>query len=292
MSVPVPTPLFRDVKRGFDRVAQDFDGADFVHRATFDGLLERLAPLLIEPSRILDLGCATGLGSLKLARHYRKSTVVGLDASRGMLRQATARRSFTFKPALLEADARNIPLADHSIDLVFANLLLPWIDDLASCLAEVARVLRKGGVFAFASFGPDSLAELRDAWQSVDDEAHVAEFADMHDIGDAIVRAGLRDPVLDVDYLNVTYKEPAALYRDLTACGARNRLRERRRSLTGKDRFSAMEKQLAKRMTDNVLSLKLELVFGHAWGGGDGSGQRAGEVRIDPRSITKRRIER
>ncbi len=283
---PAPELVLRDVQRRFDRAAGGFDDADFVHRATFDGLLERLEPVVLRPRRILDPGCATGSGSQQLARHFRRSRIIGLDASSAMLQNAKNRRSFFYKPFIVQADASKIPFKDGSIDLVFANMLLPWIDDHAACFSEVARVLTKGGVFAFATFGPDSLSELREAWRSVDDDWHVNAYPDMHDIGDALVRAGLRDPVLDVDFLNVTYQETEALFRDLTTTGARNCLRGRRHTLTGKSRFNAMNDSLAARMTDNVLSLRLELVYGHAWGGGPR--QPRGEFRVDPATITYR----
>lgn len=281
-----PALVFRDVQRRFDRVAGGFDNADFIHRRTFDGLLQRLSPVVIEPRQVLDLGCAAGSGSRHLARRFRNSRVIGLDASFAMLQQAKKKRALFSRPSLLQGDACRMPLQDGSIDLVFANMLLPWIDDRPACLSEIARVLRKDGVFAFATFGPDSLAEIREAWHSIDTDWHVNAYPDMHDIGDALMRAGLRDPVLDVDHLTVTYRDTDALYRDLTSAGARNCLGGRRRSLTGKQRFKAMDKLLAGRMVDNVLSLKLELVYGHAWG--SGPRQPAGEFRVDPSQIRHR----
>lgn len=286
MASPAASLVSRDVTRRFDRAASGFDDADFVHRVTFAGLLERLQPVDIQPRRVLDLGCASGRGSSRLLRHYRKSRVIGLDASASMLREAGKRRALFRKPALLRADARNIPLRDGSVELVFANMVLPFVDDLAACFAEVARVLRKGGVFAFATVGPDSLSELRAAWQAIDDGRHVCDFPDMHDVGDAIVRAGLRDPVLDVDHLTVTYDNTGALFRDLTRAGARNCLHGRRQSLTGKSRFAAMDKELVTRMAEKVLTLRIELVYGHAWGGGPRP--PAGEFRVDPGSIGHR----
>jgi malonyl-CoA O-methyltransferase len=286
MGISPPALVFRDVRRRFDRISGGFDDADFVHRLTFDELLQRLSPVVIQPRKILDLGCATGAGSRQLASRYRRSSVFGMDASIAMLQQARKRRALFARPAMIQGDACRIPLQSGSIDLVFANMLLPWIDDYPACLSEIARVLRKDGVFAFATFGPDSLSEIRAAWHSVDEDWHVNAYPDMHDIGDALVRAGLRDPVLDVDHLTVTYRDTAALYRDLTSAGARNCLLGRRRTLTGKSRFKAMDELLAAHMADDVLSLKLELVYGHAWGGGPRPPD--GEFLLDPSQITRR----
>jgi len=264
-----------------------FDSADFVHRLAFDELLQRLSPVKLQPRRILDLGCATGSGSTPLKRRFRGSRVIGMDASFAML-QCNARKKplFAKRPAV-QGDAARIPLKDGSIDLVVANMLLPWIDDLEGCLAEIARVTRKDGLFAFATCGPDSLSEIRKAWLSVDEHWHVNAYPDMHDIGDALLRAGLRDPVLDVDYLTVTYRDTDDLYRDLTSAGARNCLSGRQKTLTGKRRFRAMDRSLAAQKNEGVLSLRLELVYGHAWG--SGRCPPAGEFHLDPALISRRR---
>lgn len=277
----------RDVRRRFDRAATQFDQSDFVHRHTFAGLTERLSPAVIKPERILDLGCATGSGTQQLARRYRRARIIALDGSAGMLQQARRKRSFLAKISELQGDAMRIPLQDGSIDLIFCNMLLPWIHDLPACLLEIARVLRKEGVFAFATLGPASLGEIRLAWQSEHPGERTNAFPDMHDIGDALVNAGLRDPVLDVDQLTVKYADAQALYRDLSNCGARNSLQDRCKTLTGKQRFGQMETRLGGKDQQKGFSLGLELVYGHAWG----SGPRlpAGEYRLDPATISRRR---
>jgi malonyl-CoA O-methyltransferase len=279
--------VFRDVQRRFDRAAKNFDATDFVHRHTFAGLIQRLSPTIIKPARILDLGCATGTGSSELAKQYRRARVISFDASIGMLKVARKKRSRLSKLTELLGDASRIPLQDGSVDLVFSNLLLPWVSDLPACLTEVRRVLRKDGVFAFATFGPDSLSEIRAAWHSLDQDWHANAYPDMHDIGDALVRAGLREPVLDVDYLEVTYRDTDSLYQDLTNSGARNSLQNRRKSLTGRQRFRQMEQNLVSRAANGGLSLNLELVYGHAWG--DGPQLPEGEFRLDPGMISRRR---
>lgn len=276
----------KDVRRRFDRASVHFDEVDFVHRASFDGLVERLSPLKINPSLILDLGAASGRGSRQLAKTFRKCRVISFDASGKMLRVAKKKKPLWSKLTELQGDAMQIPLQTGSIDLVFANLLLPWIVDLPACLAEISRILKKGGVFAFATLGPDSLAELRNAWLGDDDYDHVNHFPDMHDVGDALLTAGLTDPVLDIDQLAVTYRDKESLYRDLTATGARNSLVNRRKTLTGKQRYAAMEKALAAGCEGDHLLLNLELVFGHAWSAGPQP--IAGEYHVDPAAITRR----
>jgi malonyl-CoA O-methyltransferase len=276
----------KDVRRRFDRAAVSFDESDFVHRTSFDGLIDRLKPVKTKPSRILDLGAATGTGSRQLAKNFRKSRVISLDLSSVMLRIAKKQKSLLSKTTELQGDATNIPLQTGSIDLVFANMLLPWISDLPACLTEISRVLKKGGVFAFATLGPESFAELHNAWAGDEEFDHVNPFPDMHDVGDALMKAGLIEPVLDMDYLTVTYRDNDSFYRDLSNSGARNSLSGRRKTLTGKSRFRRMEAALAGQMRDGHLPLNLELVYGHAWG--VGPRPEPGEYLLEPASIGRR----
>ena len=265
-----PTVNLRDVRRRTDDAAANFDTADFVHAVTRDGLFDRMQPLVLEPVRIVDLGSATGSASAPLRKRFGGAHLVSLDLSRNMLRRAQGKRAWLSfsRQSFVQADASRLPLQDQSIDLVFSNLLLPFVDRPERVFEEVARVLRKGGVFAFATLGPDSLQEVRRAWQRVDNEVRVNRFPDMHDIGDALVRSGLRDPVLDVDRLAVHYEDPARLFNDLSNIGARNTLEQRRRSLTGKQRFARMQAALASDSSRSKFRLDLELVYGHCWGGG------------------------
>lgn len=281
-----------DVRRRFDRAAEEFEEFDFVHAVTRDGLLARLEPMVVEAKTVVDLGCATGSACKPLAKRFRRAHIIALDLSASMLQQVRRKQSWFAKYSLLHANAKAIPLADQSVDVVFANQLLPWIDDSATVFTEVARVLRENGLFLFAGLGPDSLSELRRAWQSADAGVHVNRFPDMHDLGDAAVRAGLTDPVLDVDRLSVTYQDAGALFRDLTGCGARNSLANRNNALSGKARFDTMAAALEQHREDGPIGLDLELVYGHCWG----AGPRAhdGEIRIDPGRIGRRtqRIEK
>lgn len=276
----------RDLKRRFDRAASTFDGADFVHAHARDSLLQRLEPVVINARTVVDLGCATGQASRALSRRYRGARLISVDLSREMLRGHSPARWFA-KRSAVQADATALPFADHSVDVVFCNLMLPCVGNPDAVFAEVSRILSKGGVFAFSTLGPDSLLELRRAWRQADEGEHTFRFADMHDIGDGLVRAGLTDPVLDVDRLTVSYASAASLFADLTATGARNSLANRRNTLCGKHRFNAMSDALEAQKSGDRFELGFELVYAHCWGRGEIA--TAGEYRVDAGRIGLRR---
>ena len=275
-----------DVIRRFDAAASTFDSADFVHRKTAEGLFERLQPMQLDVRQVLELGSATGKCSRELAATFRRARVTSVDISGQMLRKGRSQRRLFSRVREVQADAMQLPFPADSIDLVFSNLLLPWMDDLEGCFGEVSRVLRPEGLFLFSTLGPDSLAELRHAWTDVDHYQHVNLFFDMHDVGDCLVRAGLRDPVLDVDHLNISYAKTERLLADLSAVGGRNSLKDRRPGLTGREQFAAFRKQLQRVAGENGSGITLELVFGHAWGGQ--AGQRDGEFLFAVDNIGRR----
>lgn len=279
-------PLLPDLRRRRDRAARLSDESGFVHRRTMDGLIERIEPMALNPERILEIGCGTGALSRTLARRWRRSRIVAMDLSATMLAASRRLRSRFSRIREVQASAPQLPFAEGSFDLVISNLGLTAPQRMPAAFVEIARVLRVEGLFLFASLGPDSLQEIRRAWQKVDDDLHVQAFADMHDVGDALVRSGLRDPVLDVEELGVTYAAPADLYRDLSLSAARNAVAGRRSTLTGRQRYRRFEAALEENATDGRFAVSLELVFGHAWG--SGPRRPPGEFGIDPGSIGRR----
>ena len=279
-----------DVRRRFDRAADTFDAADFAHGVTREGLLARMQPLRIDAKAVLDLGAATGSATPLLQKRFGRAHIVSLDLSRKMLLQRKRRRFWFTRTSSVQADAAHLPFADETFDVVFANQLLPWVNDHAAVLAEISRVLQKGGVLAFATLGPDSFRQLLDAWGRVDGDAkqaHVQRFPDMHDIGDALVRAGLADPVLDVDRLTVKYSDANKLFRDLTLSGSRNSLAGRRRGLLGKQQFKALVAALPEATPGAGIEIELELVYGHCWS--TGPRKEPGHFHIDATAIPRRR---
>jgi malonyl-CoA O-methyltransferase len=253
------------VRRAFDRAASTYDAAAVLHADVRDNLLGRLDWTKVVPKVVLDLGAGTGHGSRALKRRYPKALVVAIDTSQRMLAEAGRRQTWLRRFGRLHADAERLPLADGSVDLVFSNLLLEWCDPDA-VFRECRRVLAPQGLLCFSTFGPDTLRELRSAWQQVDSHPHVHQFIDMHDLGDALVRAGFAAPVLDVERYTLRYTDLRHVAWDLKATGSGNAASDRRRGLTGRARIAALQAAYETFRRDGRLPATYEVVFGHAWG--------------------------
>jgi|SRR5690606_20012724 len=256
-------PESRAARRAFDRAAATFAAASVVHDEARERLLERLDFVKIEPKVVIDLGAGTGSGGAALRARYPEARVVSIDSSRAMLR-AAAHGSQT---DAVVGDAERLPVKDGISDLVFANMLLPWSRP-DGVFREVARTMTSGGLFLFATLGPDSLEQLRRAWAAVDDRVHVHAFYDMHDLGDLAVASGLVEPVVDVDRMELTYRDVDSVIRDLRSCGAVNLAAGRRRSLTGRSRWAAFVAALEGQRRGGRIPMTIELILGHAWRGG------------------------
>ncbi len=270
--------------RGFERASSSFDAADFVHAESRKRLFERIELVNIKPSVVVDLGAGTGKGSAELASAYPDALVVAVDRCIAMLEKARVRCGD--RVALLAGDAERLAVTDRSVDLVFANLLLPWCAPDA-VFAEVARILRGDGVFSFATLGPDTLAEVRQAWSGVDDKIHVHGFVDMHDLGDLALRAGLTDPVMDVDTMQITYRDLASLVADLRSCGATNVAGGRRMTLTGRQRWEKFCRALEATRVGDRFPITIELIFGQAFGGRPRPDRGTGETVVSAEEMLK-----
>ncbi len=252
------------VRRSFDRASASYDGAAVLQAEVRDQLLTRLELTALSPRLAVDAGAGTGHASRALKRRYPGAQVLALDTSLGMLRLAGKQQSWLRPLARVCASAEQLPLPDGCVDLIVSSLMLQWCDPDA-VFAEFRRVLAPRGLLTFTTLGPDTLRELRAAWLAVDSRTRVISFIDMHDIGDALVRAGFAAPVLDVERYTLSYTDVRALTADLKAIGARNATAGRPKGLTTPRQFAAMRSAYEAHRAEGRLPATYEVVFGQAW---------------------------
>ena len=273
---------FVEVRRAFDHAAASYDAHAVLQREVCDRLLERLDFMTLQPGRVLDVGTGTGYGLAHLRSRYAEAELSALDIAPAMLAAARARlpqpswaqralQRLTPNPSspshLVCADLERLPLAPNSMNLVWSSLALQWAHDLEATLKGFHRVLAPGGLLMFATFGPDTLKELRAAFSTVDDAPHVNRFIDLHDIGDMLIHAGFVSPVMEMDMLTLTYVDLKALMRDLKGIGAHNAATTRKRGLLGKSAWARLEQAYESNRHEGRLPATFEVIYGHAWAG-------------------------
>ncbi len=272
-----------EVVRAFGRAAGDYDVHAVLQREITQRLAERLALMRIAPESILDIGCGTGQGSTLLKTAYPQASLAALDIALPML--AVARKKERDASSLFTkilnrlaphashltrhvcADMERLPFKTSSQSMLWSSLALQWADNTEACLREWQRVLVPGGLVMFATFGPDTLKELRQSFSSVDGGEHVSRFTDLHDIGDMLVHAGFQHPVMEMEMITLTYADLKSLLQDLKGIGAHNAAAARSRGMMGKSAWQKLQAAYEQFRHNGKLPATYEVIYGHAWVG-------------------------
>jgi len=261
----------RAVRRAFSRAALQYDAAAVMQREVCRRMLERLDYIKQKPARVLDVGSGTGWGTRQLGERYPTAHIVALDMAIGMLHAARGTSSWWSKLFSTKAtpyvcgDMEALPVKSQSMDMVWSNFALQWCNDLPATFVELQRVLKVDGLLMFSTFGPDTLKELRSAFQGVDGHNHLNRFADMHDIGDMLVAAGFGDPVMDMEYITLTYSDVKSVMQDLRSIGAHNATAGRATGMMGKNAWNRVLENYERLRRDGKLPATFEVIYGHAW---------------------------
>lgn len=256
------------IKESFNASASNYNKNAVLQHEVGKRLVEQLEYFTLNPNIVLDLGMGTGHVTYQLAEKYPNSFFIGLDFSEAMLKIAKNNDHAFSKLNPICADINKLPIDNNSVDLIFSNFTLQWADNLPKLFKECYRILKNDGLFIFALPGPDTLYELREAFQTVDpDYDHVNNFIDMHNIGDMLVHNNFAHPVIDNDHFTLTYRNVISILKDLKSIGANVKLSHNyRRSLFGKSKFQALHNAYEKfKQSDNKYPLTYEVIYAHAF---------------------------
>lgn len=230
--IPGGLPDKRQVAASFSRAAASYDSVAELQRDVGNQLLSRL-PEDFSPGRWLDMGCGTGHFSRALGARFAGSQGIALDIAEGMLSHASPLGGATH---FVAGDAECLPLQDSTCDLIFSSLAVQWCEDFAAVLSEARRVLKPGGIFAFASLCVGTLFELRDSWRQVDGMVHVNRFREFATYEQLCAGSGLQAISLQTRPHVLHYPDVRSLTHELKALGAHNLNPGRPGGLTGRTR--------------------------------------------------------
>lgn len=206
-------------------IADDTDVYDYLKDEFGYRLADRLCDIKRKFDVAVELGCGKGLAS----RNVYSDMV-------GMLYQCefstkTLEKSYpspevpTHKVAV---DEEFLPFREQSLDLVFSNLSLHWVNDLPGCFRQVQRALKNDAAFIGSMLGGETLYQLRVALQLAELEreggfaAHISPFTDVQDLGNLLTRAGFTMLTIDIDEMTINYPTMYELMFDLKGMAENN----------------------------------------------------------------------
>ena len=224
------------VAESFGRAAQRYDSSAVLQHSVGEKLIADLNPDgSIET--VIDLGCGTGYHCPQLQKNYPHAQVTGVDISASMLAYAATQYA---QGNWLCADAEDLPFEDSSQSLIFSNFALQWCENLNQLADQLYRVLKPQGQLCFAVPGPETLKELRSAWQQVDGRVHVNRFNSLHDWQSALHSAGFTQVELHSETITQQHQSVRELLMELKDVGAHNNNAGKQTTLTGKQHFKAL----------------------------------------------------
>jgi len=277
------------IRDRFEQIAGRYEQHAALEQEVCTRLLERTVFNLSSPLQILDLGCGTGTGSVQLKRTFRKAQVVGMDTSLAMLSQVRRKSSMLRPLKAVYGDIGALPFAARSADMVFSNLASYWCPEPMAMFAEFRRVLRPDGMLLFSTFGPATMNELGEAWAGVDEEVELPVFPDLLEIGNALVAAGFREPVMDRETITLSYPQLDALLEELEATGTSLLVRGWERWKTA---MVELKQAYAPMLRDGKYPLSFEIIYGTAFGPRDGQPMKTPDGDVATFSVESLRRSR
>jgi malonyl-CoA O-methyltransferase len=199
-------------------------------------------------SVICDLGCGPGSCYPLLQSKLASKSVdyTGIDIAAGMLEHAKSLYPITRYPKATwhQANMQTLPFSDQSIDRVISSSSMQWLDKLEPTFNEVKRVLTNQGTFNFSLYIDGTLADLKKAFATIDQQPHVNQFFTQDEVMRALESCDFTIKSTDTKL----YKQPFAtaldLMRSLKQVGANTvKSREKAQPLT-RTRLKKLEQLL------------------------------------------------
>lgn len=231
----------RHIRHDFSLHAHEYDTHAQLQQSVLFNALRKVEPAFTRDMLLLDAGCGTGY-LMELLRHSELPfTVASCDVALGMCKEASERQSELHKNLVACGDITALPYVNNCCDIAVSSLMMQWVDDLSTAFREIHRVLKSGGHAIITTFGPMTLQELRYSFAKVDDLPHVSQFPDDKVLQQVAKDTGFHIENFSTEFRTQHYEGVRELMHAIRAIGANNKDQNRRKTLTGRKRFCAME---------------------------------------------------
>jgi malonyl-CoA O-methyltransferase len=295
--LPPVAPQAQGVSRQMDRLAALSEPA-WLHAEVARRLGEKLQAILLQPDHWLDWGGCLGGGQAVVVERYPQAQRFVFEPTPVLARRSEQQWQATLRTDLVEPTRsaagafkallgrltapqptaspppspvfhafNHKPQAwpEDGVGLVWANMALHAETDVPALLRAWHRALKTDGFVMCSGLGPDTARELKAVYQHMGWGLPTIDFIDMHDLGDAFVKAGFADPVMDMERITLTWPDAPSMLAECRQWGgnvAVGRFAGCRTPRWHARLLEALQRGLMR--PDGRLGLTLELVYGHA----------------------------
>ncbi|MDD2863279.1 MAG: malonyl-ACP O-methyltransferase BioC [Methylococcales bacterium] len=245
------------IKQSFGNASQTYDSVAQLQRDVGQDLLKTFLSENLTGT-VVDLGCGTGFLTQTLLPYCENADLMAVDLALPMLQ--LTREKIGSSIHYLCSDAESLALATNSVETLFSNVALQWCFPIDNALRELQRVLKPDGTLIFSTFSSQTLCELKTAWASVDNFAHVNEFYTQELLQLALEKAGFSHMEIITKRYVSRYDSVLDLMRELKHIGAHNVSTKRKRSVTTKTTLAQMMANYPQEKTGEI-SATFEVIF-------------------------------
>jgi malonyl-CoA O-methyltransferase len=252
---------YHAILKSFNKAAKNYQQHAVLQKEVLSRLLERLADEKaldedFSPHNVLDLGCGTGWAIPELLKQFELVNITALDFSENMLAQVSQNKQVK----TIQHDVHDLPFDNNTFDVVFANMLIHWCNE-KEVFAECMRILKPGGIIIMSALGETSLVELKQAWLSVDKNAHVHDFPALHNLGDDLLNLGFKEVVVNAEIITLTYENIVDLMKDIKASGGHNVNENRNKGMMSRLQLESLSKAYDGFREDGRIPASYEVVY-------------------------------
>lgn len=246
------------VRRAFAQAAPHYDDFAQLQRTVADCLLEK-SKLTALQGRVLDIGCGTGYLTAQLQMLGGYQQLIALDMALPMLQKARQRLNAPL--SYVCADAEALPFQAATFDCILSSLALQWCQQLPDTLRDFRRILKPQGSLRFATFGAETLKELKSAWAAVDDYRHINDFYTPQQLQALLPPAEWQHVRIENQLFASEYASVALLLRELKGLGAQRVGAGRKSPLTTKAQLQKMLNAYPKHNNAGHIRASFEVIW-------------------------------
>jgi malonyl-CoA O-methyltransferase len=243
------------------------ESAPWLHHEVARRMASRLTVIKLQPAAWLEWSAHLGGGAELLRQTYPKAQRMVAEPTESLAGRSRAAAARPWWGLGRRADPVLVGDMEPPIEpqLLWSNMALHLAPEVPQLLAAWQRQLAVGGFLMFSTFGPDTLAELRELHAQAGWGPPLQDLADMHDLGDALVAAGFADPVMDQETLRLSWSTPEAALAELRGLGGNAHPRRQAGLRTPRWRERLLRALAARGDAQGRITLRFEIVYGHAF---------------------------